>query len=49
VAAIAGSFTGLILGGVLAPIAWRLVYLVSVPIGIFGTICSSSAAPSPAR
>jgi MFS family permease len=38
VAAIAGSFIGLILGGVLAPIAWRLVFLVSVPIGVFGTI-----------
>jgi MFS family permease len=38
VAAIAGSFLGLILGGVLAPIAWRLVFVVSVPIGIFGTV-----------
>jgi MFS family permease len=38
VAAIAGSFIGLVLGGVLAPIAWRLVFLVSVPIGVFGTV-----------
>ncbi len=38
VAAIAGSFIGLVLGGVLAPVAWRLVFLVSVPIGLFGTI-----------
>ncbi len=38
VAAIAGSFIGLVLGGVLAPIAWRLVFLVSVPCGLFGTI-----------
>jgi MFS family permease len=38
VAAIAGSFIGLVLGGVLAPVAWRLVFLVSVPIGIFGTV-----------
>ena len=38
VAAIAGSFIGLVLGGVLAPIAWRLVFLVSVPFGIFGTV-----------
>jgi MFS family permease len=37
VAAIAGSFIGLILGGVLAPISWRLVFLVSVPFGVFGT------------
>jgi MFS family permease len=38
IAAIAGSFLGLVLGGVLAPIEWRLVFLVSVPVGIFGTI-----------
>jgi EmrB/QacA subfamily drug resistance transporter len=38
VAGIAGSFVGLVLGGVLAPIQWRLVFLVSVPIGIFGTL-----------
>jgi MFS family permease len=38
VAAIAGSFIGLILGGVLAPIEWRLVFLVSVPFGLFGTV-----------
>jgi MFS family permease len=38
VAAIAGSFMGLVLGGVLAPVAWRLVFLVSVPFGVFGTI-----------
>jgi MFS family permease len=37
VAAIAGSFLGLVLGGLLAPISWRLVFLVSVPIGVFGT------------
>ena len=37
VAAIAGSFMGLILGGVLAPVDWRLVFLVSVPFGLFGT------------
>src|ERR1700744_3843485 len=38
VAAIAGSFIGLVLGGVLAPVAWRLVFLVSVPCGVFGTV-----------
>ena len=38
VAAIAGSFIGLVLGGVLGPIAWQLVFLVSVPVGIFGTV-----------
>jgi MFS family permease len=38
IAAISGSFLGLILGGVLAPIEWRLVFLVSVPFGLFGTV-----------
>ncbi|HET9731108.1 MAG TPA: MFS transporter [Acidimicrobiales bacterium] len=38
VAAIAGSFLGLILGGVLGPIQWHLVFLVSVPFGLFGTV-----------
>jgi EmrB/QacA subfamily drug resistance transporter len=38
VAAILGSILGLILGGVLAAIDWRLVFLVSVPVGIVGTI-----------
>ena len=37
IAAIAGSFLGLVLGGVLAPISWRLVFLVSVPIGFVAT------------
>lgn len=40
VAAIAGSFIGLILGGVLAEVDWRLVFLVSVPVGVVGTIWS---------
>ena len=38
VAAIAGSFIGLVLGGLLAPVQWHLVFLVSVPFGIFGTV-----------
>ena len=38
VAAIAGSFIGLVLGGVLAPVNWRLVFWVSVPVGVAGTI-----------
>jgi EmrB/QacA subfamily drug resistance transporter len=38
IAGISGSFMGLILGGVLAPIQWRLIFLVSVPIGLFGTV-----------
>jgi MFS family permease len=40
VAGISGMFIGLILGGVLAAIDWRLVFIVSVPIGIIGTIWS---------
>jgi MFS family permease len=38
IAAIAGSFLGLVLGGVLAPINWRLVFVISVPIGLVGTV-----------
>ena len=38
VAAIAGSFIGLVLGGLLGPVSWRLVFLVSVPVGLFGTV-----------
>jgi MFS family permease len=40
VAGIAGSFIGLVLGGVLGPINWRYVFLVSVPFGAAGTIWS---------
>ena len=38
VAGISGSFIGLLLGGLLSGIDWHLVFLVSVPIGIFGTV-----------
>ncbi|MBV9280226.1 MAG: MFS transporter [Chloroflexi bacterium] len=38
VAGISGMFIGLVLGGLLAPISWRLVFLVSVPFGLFGTV-----------
>ena len=37
-AAIAGAFIGLVLGGLLAPVQWHMVFLVSVPFGIFGTV-----------
>jgi MFS family permease len=40
VAGISGSFIGLVLGGLLAAINWRLVFLVSVPFGVVGTIWS---------
>ena len=35
---VSGMFIGLVLGGILAPINWRLVFLISVPVGIAGTI-----------
>jgi MFS family permease len=38
VAALAGSFMGLLIGGLLADTNWRAVFLVSVPFGILGTI-----------
>ncbi|MDG6912771.1 MAG: MFS transporter [Nitrososphaerota archaeon] len=49
VAAIGGSVIGLILGGLLAGLptfhilgidvpAWRMIFLVSVPVGVFGTV-----------
>ncbi len=38
VAAIAGAFIGLIVGGLLADIHWRLVFWVNVPFGVVGTL-----------
>jgi MFS family permease len=35
---VSGLFVGLLLGGLLAPIDWRLVFLISVPVGLFGTV-----------
>ena len=40
IAAILGSFLGLIIGGVLAEVDWRAIFWVSVPVGILGTIWS---------
>ncbi|MEV0799475.1 MFS transporter [Kribbella sp. NPDC050281] len=40
VAAIGGSFVGLVIGGLLAPVDWRLVFLISVPFGLIGTVWS---------
>jgi MFS family permease len=40
VAAIAGSFLGLVIGGALAVVHWRAVFLVSVSISLIGTIWS---------
>ncbi len=35
---LAGQFIGLVVGGILAAIDWRLVFFVSVPFGLAGTI-----------
>ncbi|HEY5099713.1 MAG TPA: MFS transporter [Gaiellaceae bacterium] len=40
VVGISGQFIGLLVGGLLAPIDWRLVFLVSVPFGLVGTVWS---------
>ncbi|HYJ75613.1 MAG TPA: MFS transporter, partial [Kineosporiaceae bacterium] len=40
IAAIAGSFVGLVLGGVLSEVSWRGVFWVSVPVGVLGTVWS---------
>jgi MFS family permease len=38
VAAIAGAFLGILVGGLLSEVGWRWVFLVNVPIGVIGTI-----------
>lgn len=38
IAAIAGQFIGLIVGGILADIQWRLIFWINVPFGLFGTV-----------
>jgi MFS family permease len=40
IAGIVGSFLGLIVGGILSAVDWRLVFFVSVPIGIVGAVWS---------
>jgi EmrB/QacA subfamily drug resistance transporter len=39
---LAGSLIGLVLGGILAVYDWRLVFIVSVPVGVVGTVWSYS-------
>jgi MFS family permease len=41
IAAIGGSFLGLVIGGVVADHSWRSVFWVSVPFGVIGTIWSA--------
>jgi len=38
IAAIGGQFVGLLIGGLLADISWRLVFWINVPVGLLGTI-----------
>ena len=38
IAAMAGSFLGIVIGGVLAAINWRWIFAVNVPIGALGTV-----------
>lgn len=40
VSGLVGGVVGLILGGVLSEIDWRLIFLVNVPVGIVGTVWS---------
>jgi MFS family permease len=54
IVAVSGMFVGLVLGGLLAPIDWRLVFLISVPVGLFGTVWAylkleERSKPRPAR
>jgi MFS family permease len=51
---VSGVFIGLVLGGLLAPIDWRAVFLISVPIGVFGTVWAylkleERSTPKPAK
>jgi MFS family permease len=38
IAGLSGQFIGLVAGGLLAAIDWRLVFWVNVPVGVFGTV-----------
>jgi len=40
VSLLAGSFIGLIAGGLLAAVDWRLVFLINIPVGIVGIVWS---------
>ena len=46
VVGISGTFIGLVLGGLLAPIDWRLIFLVSVPPGV---VRDDLVVPAPTR
>ena len=40
VSALAGSFLGLLIGGILSEIDWRAIFWVSIPFGVIGTLWS---------
>ncbi|ARD84994.1 drug:H+ antiporter-2 family transporter [Ferroplasma acidiphilum] len=40
VAAVSGVSIGVVLGGILSTIYWRDIFLISIPIGVFGTLWS---------
>jgi MFS family permease len=42
VALVVGSAVGLVLGGVLAVVDWRIVFAVSIPFGVAGTLWASA-------
>jgi MFS family permease len=43
IAFIAGNVVGVVLGGILAAINWRLDFLISVPVGVLGTVWAYTA------
>ncbi|HUE66682.1 MAG TPA: MFS transporter, partial [Candidatus Acidoferrum sp.] len=38
ISGMAGSFLGIVVGGILAAINWRWVFIINVPIGLIGTV-----------
>jgi len=38
ISAMAGSFLGIVVGGVLASVNWRWIFLLNVPIGVIGSV-----------
>lgn len=38
IAGMAGSFLGIVVGGVLAEFNWRWIFIINIPIGVLGTV-----------
>ncbi len=49
IAAAAGFLLGPVIGGLLTAVSWRWVYLVNVPLGIFGTVWGMLRLREPVR